>query len=167
MQGLAGAIECGMYRRVCVVGVRVIVLARTPRIEFEVVSASLVSTRDKLSHYCQPHLESSVHEVPATLSYSQHRVLNEVIDIDGDVATASWYLDCPAVFRPGNVRKLEGSALLLGRYLFEEECLDAGLACHQFATGPVGHYVVGEMGRQRSPGRCVAGHQAIDTIAVD
>ena len=55
-------------------------------------------------------------EVPATLSYSQHRVFNEVIDIDGDAATASWYLDCPAVFRPGNVRKLEGSALLLGRY---------------------------------------------------
>ncbi len=55
-------------------------------------------------------------EVPATLSFSQHRVLNEVIDIDGDVATTSWYLDCPAVFRPGNVRKLEGSALLLGRY---------------------------------------------------
>ena len=60
-------------------------------------------------------------ELPATLSYSQHRVLNEVIDIDGDVASASWYLDCPAVFRPGNVRKLEGSALLLGRYR-EELC---------------------------------------------
>ena len=65
-------------------------------------------------------------QVPATLSFSQHRVLNEVIDIDGDVATASWYLDCPAVFRPGNVRKIEGSALLLGRYQ-EELVRDNGV----------------------------------------
>lgn len=54
--------------------------------------------------------------VPATLSYSQHRVMNDVIDIDGNTATALWYLDCPAVFRPGNVRGIEGSAIILGRY---------------------------------------------------
>ena len=55
-------------------------------------------------------------EVPAVLSYSQHRVLNDVIDIDGNSATASWYLDCPAVFRPGNMRKIQGSGILIGRY---------------------------------------------------
>lgn len=55
-------------------------------------------------------------EVPSVLSYSQHRVMNDVIDIDGDTATASWYLDCPAVFRPGNMRKIHGSGIIIGRY---------------------------------------------------
>jgi len=54
--------------------------------------------------------------VPAFLSWCQHRVMNEVIDIDGDTATAMWTIDCPATFRQGNPTGLEGSGFISGRY---------------------------------------------------
>ena len=54
--------------------------------------------------------------VPAFLSWCQHRVTNEVIDINGDTATAMWYIDCPATFREGNPTGVEGSGFIAGRY---------------------------------------------------
>lgn len=57
--------------------------------------------------------------VPGFLSWCQHRVMNEVIDIDGDTAKATWYIDCPADFRPGNPIGIDGSGIIGGRY--EEE----------------------------------------------
>ena len=57
--------------------------------------------------------------VPAFLSWCQHRVMNEVIDIDGDTATAMWYIDCPASFREGNPTGIEGSGFIAGRYAEE------------------------------------------------
>ncbi len=60
--------------------------------------------------------------VPSVLSYSQHRVMNEVIDIDGNTAHGLWYLDCPVVFRAGNGLDIEGSALIAGRYEEDYVC---------------------------------------------
>ena len=57
--------------------------------------------------------------VPAFLSWCQHRVMNEVIDIDGDTATAIWYIDCPASLRKGNPTGIEGSGFIAGRYVEE------------------------------------------------
>jgi hypothetical protein len=57
--------------------------------------------------------------VPATLSYAQHRVCNDVIVVDGEHARGLWYFDCPVVFRPGNPLGLQGAGLIAGRY--EEE----------------------------------------------
>lgn len=57
--------------------------------------------------------------VPAFLSYSQHRVTNDVIEIDGDTATGRWYIDCPVVFREGNPTGNTGPGFIGGRY--EEE----------------------------------------------
>jgi hypothetical protein len=57
--------------------------------------------------------------VPSMLSYSQHYVFNEVIDIDGDSASGLWYVNCPVVFIGGNPLGLEGPGLIAGRY--EEE----------------------------------------------
>lgn len=57
--------------------------------------------------------------VPAFLSWCQHRVMNEVIDIDGDCATAIWYVDVPCTFRVGNPTGVQGSGFINGRY--EEE----------------------------------------------
>jgi len=54
--------------------------------------------------------------VPEALSYSHHRVMNEVIDIDGDEAAGQWYFDCPVVWRPGNVFELSGPGIIFGRY---------------------------------------------------
>jgi hypothetical protein len=54
--------------------------------------------------------------VPAFLSWCQHRVMNEVIDIEGDTATAIWYVDCPASFREGNPTGTQGSGFIAGRY---------------------------------------------------
>jgi hypothetical protein len=58
--------------------------------------------------------------VPAILSWTQHRVMNEVIDVDGDTARASWYVDCPCDFRAGNPLGMSGSGFINGRY--QEEC---------------------------------------------
>ena len=54
--------------------------------------------------------------VPSLLTWCQHRVMNDVITIDGDTATGEWYVDCPAVFRAGNPTGAEGSAFIAGRY---------------------------------------------------
>ncbi len=54
--------------------------------------------------------------VPAFLSYSQHRVCNDVIEIDGDTATGRWYVDCPVVFRDGNPTGNSGPGFIGGRY---------------------------------------------------
>ncbi|WNC74185.1 nuclear transport factor 2 family protein [Thalassotalea psychrophila] len=54
--------------------------------------------------------------VPGFLSWCQHRVSNEVINIDGDRATASWYIDCPATFKAGNPVGIEGSGYIAGQY---------------------------------------------------
>ena len=69
----------------------------------------LMEGRAAVEHFLFRH-------VPAVLSYSQHRVMNEVIDIDGDTAHALLYLDCPVVFRPGNALGIDGSAFIAGRY---------------------------------------------------
>lgn len=57
--------------------------------------------------------------VPQLLSYSQHRVCNDVITVDGDRARGLWYFECPVVFRPGNSLNMSGAGLIVGRY--EEE----------------------------------------------
>ena len=54
--------------------------------------------------------------VPALLSYSHHRVMNDVIDVDGDEAAGLWYFDCPVVYRPGNELNLSGPGIIFGRY---------------------------------------------------
>lgn len=54
--------------------------------------------------------------VPSILSWCQHQVMNEVIDIDGDTATASWYVDVPSMFRDNNVSGVSGSGVISGRY---------------------------------------------------
>lgn len=64
--------------------------------------------------------------VPGMLSWCQHRVMNEVIDIRGDTATAIWYIDCPGTFREGNPLGIVagGSGFIGGRY--EEEYVREG-----------------------------------------
>jgi len=62
--------------------------------------------------------------VPSFLCYSQHRVMNEVIDIHGETATGRWYLDCPVIFRPGNPLGIEGAGLIMGRYEEEYALID-------------------------------------------
>jgi hypothetical protein len=64
--------------------------------------------------------------VPSCLSWCQHRVMNDVISIDGDTATASWYIDCPSDFIPGNPTGVEGSGFIAGRYQ-EEYIREDGL----------------------------------------
>lgn len=54
--------------------------------------------------------------VPAALSWSQHRVMNEVIDIEGDRARARWYLACPVRFKEGGSTGLAGAGFIEGRY---------------------------------------------------
>ena len=58
-------------------------------------------------------------QVPNFMSWCHHRVMNEVIDIDGDTATARWYFDCPAILLEGNPFGILGSYVIAGRY--EEE----------------------------------------------
>ena len=66
--------------------------------------------------------------VPSWLSWCQHRVMNEVIEVDGDSARGQWYFDCPAFYRGetggplaffrrwrGSV--ISGSGLVAGRYI--------------------------------------------------
>ncbi len=59
------------------------------------------------------------HSVPSILSYSQHHVFNEVIDIDGDLATGRWYVHCPVVFTEASPAGQVAPGLVMGRY--EEE----------------------------------------------
>ncbi|MEM1140586.1 MAG: nuclear transport factor 2 family protein [Pseudomonadota bacterium] len=54
--------------------------------------------------------------VPSVLAYAQHRVMNDVIEVDGDQAKGLWYVDCPVVFREGNTLGFKGSGLIMGRY---------------------------------------------------
>ena len=67
----------------------------------------------------QAVLEFLTGVVPDVISWSQHRVVNEVIDVDGDRARGVWYVDCPVVYRAGKLPGLEGNCLVVGRY--EEE----------------------------------------------
>ena len=55
--------------------------------------------------------------VPNFMSWCHHRVMNEVIDIDGDTATARWYFECPGNFLEGNPFGLVGSWVVAGRYV--------------------------------------------------
>lgn len=57
--------------------------------------------------------------VPSILSYSQHHVFNEVIDIDGDQATGLWYVHCPVNFTQASPLGEVAPGLVMGRY--EEE----------------------------------------------
>lgn len=57
--------------------------------------------------------------VPAILSYSQHQVCNDVIEVDGNRASGRWYVNCLANFRTESPFGQEGSGLIAGRY--EEE----------------------------------------------
>ena len=57
--------------------------------------------------------------VPSMLSYSQHYVFNEVIDVSGDTATGLWYVNCPVVFTKESPLGREAPGLIAGRY--EEE----------------------------------------------
>ncbi len=50
------------------------------------------------------------------LRWCQHRVMSEVITIDGDTAHAKWYVDCPMDGVPGNIMGWEGSGFICGRY---------------------------------------------------
>jgi len=42
--------------------------------------------------------------------------MSEVIDVDGDEATGSWYFDCSAVCRSGYELDLSGPGVIFGRY---------------------------------------------------
>ncbi len=54
--------------------------------------------------------------VPGFLSWSQHRCMNEMIEVKGDTAAATWYFDCPVVFRAGTATGLAGPGFIGGRY---------------------------------------------------
>jgi hypothetical protein len=55
-------------------------------------------------------------DVPRSLSWCQHRVMNEIIEVDGDIARGEWYFDCPACFRRGGGSGFSGAGLVAGRY---------------------------------------------------
>ena len=57
--------------------------------------------------------------VPSILSYSQHYVCNEVIDIHDDRASGRWYIHCPVNFTEASPTGKAGPGLIMGRY--EEE----------------------------------------------
>ena len=65
-------------------------------------------------------------QVPKLLEWCHHRVMNEVIDIDGDTATGIWYFECPGIFVEGNPFGLTGSGVVAGRY-FEEFVREDGI----------------------------------------
>ena len=54
--------------------------------------------------------------VPALLSYSQHSVSNDVIDITGDSATGLWYVTCPVMFTEASPLGRAAPGLIVGRY---------------------------------------------------
>jgi hypothetical protein len=62
--------------------------------------------------------------VPSILSYSQHHVFNEVLDIDGDQATGLWYVHCPVNFTEASPLGKAGPGLVMGRY--EEQYVREG-----------------------------------------
>jgi hypothetical protein len=72
----------------------------------------LIQGRDEVEQFLFKH-------VPSVLSYSQHRVTNDIISLHENRASAIWYLDCPVVFRDNNPLKIKGSGIISGRY--EEE----------------------------------------------
>ena len=43
------------------------------------------------------------------MSYSQHMVMNPIIEIDGDTATGRWYIFLPSTFRKGNQARWQGA----------------------------------------------------------
>lgn len=45
------------------------------------------------------------------MSFTQHMVMNPIIDVQGDTATGRWYIILPSTFRKGNQAKWQG-----GRY---------------------------------------------------
>ena len=70
--------------------------------------------------------EFYVSTVPSILSYSQHYVFNEVIDIKGDHATGLWYVNCPVVFTESSPLGSVGPGVVAGRYE-EEYVLEDGV----------------------------------------
>lgn len=58
------------------------------------------------------------------MSYSQHQVFNEVIDIDGNRATGLWYFHCPTNFTEASSLGKATSGLAMGRY--QEEYVREG-----------------------------------------
>ena len=64
------------------------------------------------------------HVAHSRLSYSQHHVFNEVIDVDGDRATGLWYFHCPSNFTEASSLGKAASGLAMGRY--EEEYVREG-----------------------------------------
>ncbi|MBI5922521.1 MAG: nuclear transport factor 2 family protein [Betaproteobacteria bacterium] len=58
-----------------------------------------------------------IEAVPNMLSWSQHRVGNEVIDVQGDTADATWSLFVPAVSTELGPFGKKGPLILIGRYL--------------------------------------------------
>jgi hypothetical protein len=71
-------------------------------------------------------IEFYAQTVPAGLTWSQHRVMNEVIDIDGDQASGLWYVDCPVRFRGAGDDGYAGSGFVAGRYE-ETYCREQGI----------------------------------------
>jgi hypothetical protein len=60
--------------------------------------------------------------LPMVLRWTQHRVMSEAITIDGDTASAVWYVDCPMDGVPeDNFMGWAGSGFIAGRY--QEEYL--------------------------------------------
>lgn len=53
--------------------------------------------------------------VPSLLAWSQHRVGNPVIDLDGDAATGTWTIQALVVGKPGSPIGA-GPGIIIGRY---------------------------------------------------
>ena len=81
-------------------------------------------TRMPLFEGKQAVLEFLAGVVPDVISWAQHRVVNDVIEVDGDRASGVWYVDCPVVYREGKLPGLEGNCLVAGRYEEEHRRVD-------------------------------------------